>query len=149
MNIRFIQATEQDQAYLLSLRQHTMVEHLEREGLFYSAEQHLLRLQQDYSCAHIIWLDHKKVGLLKFSCQEGQLDIKQIQLEPRYQGQGLGRKILQHLLVNTAHKKAVLSVLKHNPALKLYLAMGFKTVGDDQYEFHMQKMSTDLGENIE
>ncbi|WP_340680926.1 GNAT family N-acetyltransferase [Paraglaciecola sp.] len=149
MHIRFIQATEEDQAYLLSLRQHTMVEHLEREGLFYSAEQHLLRLQQDYLCAHIVWIDNKKVGLLKFSCQEGQLDIKQIQLEPSCQGKGLGRKILQHLLATTVHKIAVLTVLKHNPAQKLYLDMGFEIVGDDQYEFHMQKMSTDIGENIE
>jgi ribosomal protein S18 acetylase RimI-like enzyme len=138
MEILFEQAVDSDLEYLLGLRKLTMVEHLEREGLFYTDEQHVERLRVRFECAHIVWLDGIKVGFLKFLVSKQKLSIMQIQIEPKQQGKGLGRKILQHLLTIHNDKVAVLTVLKHNPAFRLYQSLGFSTVAEDQYEYHMQ-----------
>ena len=138
MKIELSRAEAADVEYLLWLRQHTMVEHLERQGLFYNEAQHLARLQEHFEHAHIIWVDGVKTGLLKVLCTARQVDIKQLQIAPLQQGKGLGQAILLHLFQQHPHKLCVLTVLKNNPALRLYQRLGFKEVGDDQYEFHMQ-----------
>lgn len=138
MNISLVSAKTVDMEYLLWLRQHTMVAHLERQGLFYSDSQHLAKLQEHFDCAHIIWVDDVKTGLLKYVSTAQQLDIKQLQIAPDQQGKGLGRAILLHVFTQHPHKLCVLTVLKNNPALRLYLRLGFSIVGEDAYEFYMQ-----------
>lgn len=138
MEIILNKAEAADQEYLMCLRKQTMVPHLEREGLFYNEAQHLVRLQEDFECAYIVWVDGVKTGLLKFVCSGQQVDIRQLQITPAQQGKGLGRAILQYLFSCYPGKTCVLTVLKHNPALTLYQRLGFSIVGEDQYEFHMQ-----------
>ena len=43
MSFELIQATEADKAFLLTLRKLTMVEHLEKAGLYLSDDEHALR----------------------------------------------------------------------------------------------------------
>ncbi|BAJ02836.1 GNAT family N-acetyltransferase [Shewanella violacea] len=62
----------------------------------------------------------------------------QIQIHPDFQGQGLGKKVMQQVLTKAKNKAVELTVLKDNPALKLYQRLGFIITGEDEFEYHMQ-----------
>jgi len=138
MDLKLIKATTSDKAYLLSLRKLTMTEHLERVGRFYSNEQHLARIEMHYDFAKIIYFKSEKVGTIKYLIHEQSIEIMQIQIHPKYQGKGLGKIVINHL-INQANKKPVkLSVLKGNPAKILYESLGFKIIDENKQEWFMQ-----------
>ena len=138
MQFQFIQATEKDKPYLLTLRQLTMVEHLEKSGQFLSEQEHECRLNDTYHCSYLIIYQQEKIGTLKYQQHDDKVEIMQIQISPQYQGQGLGKQVLLHILNNSKGKTVELTVLKDNPALNLYKRLGFIITGEDEYEFHMQ-----------
>ncbi len=66
------------------------------------------------------------VGLLV----QGDLDIISIATHPDFRGQGLGKRILESVLANSAVKRAFLEVrVSNQQAKKLYEASGFKLMG--------------------
>ncbi|MCC9661941.1 MULTISPECIES: GNAT family N-acetyltransferase [Pseudoalteromonas] len=134
--IKFIKATVLDKPYLLTLRLNTMVEHLEKQGLFLSLEQHQARVAEHFEHSHLVFAEAQCVGLAKFTREQDHINLLQLQIEPTEQGKGLGTKVL-HALKNEANV-INLTVLKANPAYGLYQRAGFKTIGEDDYEFHMQ-----------
>ncbi|MGI2126291.1 GNAT family N-acetyltransferase [Shewanella oncorhynchi] len=116
----FIQAKEADWDYLLQLRKLTMTPHLERSGQF------LVRYKE---CI---------IGTLKYRQTDNSVEIMQIQIHPVHQQQGFGKAIIQQVLDGAKAKTVLLTVLKNNQALALYLRLGFNIVGEDMYEYHMQ-----------
>lgn len=64
MKFEFIQASEKDRDFLLSLRMLTMVEHLEKSGQFLSDEEHELRLNDAYDCSYLIAYASESIGTL-------------------------------------------------------------------------------------
>jgi ribosomal protein S18 acetylase RimI-like enzyme len=138
MNFELIQATEKDRAYLLELRKSTMVEHLEISGQFLSDEEHEIRLNDAYNCSHMIICESGLIGTLKYREYENRLEIMQIQIFPAFQKNGLGRMVLEQVINSSQPKFIELTVLKENPALKLYERLGFHIIGEDQYEYFME-----------
>ena len=68
------------------------------------------------------------------------LHIRQLQILPQYQGQGIGSKVL-----TVVKKRALqlqlpitLNVLLKNPARGLYLRHGFQIEGKNKIEFQMR-----------
>lgn len=63
-----------------------------------------------------------------------------ISLYKEYRGQGIGtammKKMLEYLK-NSGYKQTSLAVQKANYALKMYLAVGFKIVGENEEEYIM------------
>ncbi|MEC4088026.1 GNAT family N-acetyltransferase [Pseudoalteromonas rubra] len=139
MHIELKQACDTDKPYLLNLRLQTMVEHLEREGVFLSDEAHLCRLEEDYAHSHLLIIDQVRVGTLKFRLRDKQLEVMQLQIDPQYQKQGLGRNTLRHMFEQYPENSFFLTVLKHNPARHLYFSLGFKTYDEDEFEYHMRR----------
>ncbi|MCG7536555.1 GNAT family N-acetyltransferase [Pseudoalteromonas sp. OOF1S-7] len=139
MDIELKQASDIDKPYLLNLRLHTMVEHLEREGIFLSDEAHLCRLEEDYACSHLLIINNVTVGTLKFRKLNKQLEIMQLQIAPEYQNQGFGRAALRYLFAQYPDCPFTLTVLKHNPARHLYFSLGFSTYDEDEFEYHMRR----------
>jgi len=80
--------------------------------------------------------DGQCVGAAKFIVSDQAISLLQLQIAPKEQGKGLGTMVLDALKAQTA--KINLTVLKANPAYELYQRAGFKTLGEDDYEFHMQ-----------
>ena len=79
------------------------------------------------------------VGLLKLRREAEAWEIVQIQLGHRLQGHGIGRALLEEVLADAAIAgvEVRLSVLKANPARRLYERLGFRTVGEDAHEYFM------------
>lgn len=140
MDIQLVPATQEDKAYLLTLRKLTMHEHLQQAGLNLSDKEHGLRVREAYDCSHIIVCSGKPVGMLKFLESTDVIEVKQLQIHPDHQGQGMGRRVMDLVLSWSVSrsKNVQLTVLKANPAKRLYERLGFKIVGQDKYEFHME-----------
>ena len=96
-----------------------------------------------FEFAEILMSHGQPVGLLKLRQSPTEWEIIQIQLSPALQGKGLGRSILDSIVseADAARVPLKLSVLKANPAMRLYERLGFKVIGEDAHEFHMWRAS--------
>ena len=137
-DLEFRRANASDRDYLLALRKLTMVEHLERSGLFLSDEEHAARLDHKYHCSNMVLHEGQVVGTVKFEDTGPEVEIIQIQIHPDYQNRGFGRRVVEQVLDRFRSKTITLKVLKENPALNLYVRLGFVIVGEDEFEHHMQ-----------
>ena len=92
MDVILRQATPDDVPFLLELREITMGEYLRNIGMPTSQEDYLRRIQYKYDCAEIITVNNQPIGLYKVEYQpnEALWYLIQIQITPRYQGQGNG-----------------------------------------------------------
>jgi ribosomal protein S18 acetylase RimI-like enzyme len=137
MIFNFKQATESDREYLLALRQATMVEHLERAGQFLTEKAHSDRVDYEYENSHLVYQKEDLVGAVKYRVTSSYIDLIQVQIDPKFQGRGYGSGVVKQILSHEKGKMMRLTVLKENPALALYKRLGFQTVGEDEYEYHM------------
>ncbi len=142
--ISFRAVKHEDLDFLLALRKKSMSKHLAQAKIKLTNEQHLARIKENYYDSHIILRDRKPIGLLKLGVvalkgTTKSLHIRQLQILPEYQGQGIGSKVL-----TVVKKRALqlqlpitLNVLLKNPARGLYLRHGFQIDGKNKLEFQM------------
>lgn len=145
LTIGFRAVKHEDLDFLLMLRKKSMSKHLADAKIKLTNEQHLERIKEFYYDSHIILRDRKPIGLLKLGVvslkgTEKSLHIRQLQIFPEYQGQGIGSKVL-----TVVKKRALqlqlpitLNVLLKNPARGLYLRHGFQIEGKNKLEFQMR-----------
>ena len=140
-NIKLVKATDDDLPEVLALRISTMSEHLEEMGWSMSKEEHMQRVLKHFDCGYMIWSDGKAIGFIKYKEHQKSLDIIQFQIDPKYQGKGFGKQILEIIEAEAKekHKNLFLKVLKANPAKRLYERIGFQIVDEDEFEFFMEK----------
>ena len=134
-------ATPEDLPFLVKLRHETMNPHLAASGADQSEEEHLRRVLVHFECAEILIQGSEPVGLLKVVRDATIWELVQVQLRPSLQGQGLGTKLLKQLVseAQAANAHLRLSVLKANPARRLYERMGFVVVAEQAHAFEMQR----------
>lgn len=135
---KFVQATESDKVYLLELRKKTMLKNLEKAGQLLTEEEHLDRLNYKFEYSHLIFHKKELIGVLKYSCTCSEVEIIQMQIDPKYQNMGYGSGIVQQLLNNEKGKTVKLAVLKKSRAVEFYMRLGFQRIGEDDYEYQMQ-----------
>jgi ribosomal protein S18 acetylase RimI-like enzyme len=130
----------EDVPFLLELRKATMAAYLAQFGRDLSEEQNLSRVLYRFECAQIVLNDEKPVGLFKVHRGEGLWEIIQLQLCPSMQGRGIGSELLRRLILEAEAAKAQLqlSVLRNNPARRLYESLGFTVIGSDASEYFMR-----------
>ena len=143
--LTFRQANQNDIVYLLWLRQETMTEHIVNSGLETCVEKHIDRINYEFNESKIILFEDKAIGLLKSKKEDNKIEIIQIQIEPKYQGQGFGQDILNGIIKKADKNNLMitLSVLKLNPARNLYKKMGFKIIKEDKYSYKMIRRRSD------
>lgn len=88
----------------------------------------------------IITADGRDVGWVQTQPSEGAINIGQLYVLPAIQRRGIGTKVLTMLIAEgKGQGKAItLSVVKINPARRLYEAHGFRITHDDEYKYHMR-----------
>ncbi len=143
--IGFRAVKHEDLDFLLTLRKKTMSKHLADAKIKLTNEQHLERIKEHYYDSHIILRDRKPIGLLKMGVvslkgTKKSLHIRQLQILPEYQGQGIGSKVLTVVKKRALqlHLPITLNVLLKNPARGLYLRHGFQIEGKNKIEFQMR-----------
>jgi ribosomal protein S18 acetylase RimI-like enzyme len=135
-------ATEADIPFLLALRAQTMEPHHLAAGIEHSLSDQEARVRSHFECAEIFELHGQPVGMAKILRGPSEWRIVQIQLLPSYQRNGMGTRLINSVL---AEARAVglplsLSVLKVNPARRLYERLGFIVVSEGANVFHMRAM---------
>jgi ribosomal protein S18 acetylase RimI-like enzyme len=68
------------------------------------------------------------------------LFLEYVAILPEHQNQGLGSEVVRDVLRSGAERGVPvgLSVLKVNPARKLYERMGFQIIGNDEFRYYME-----------
>lgn len=85
-------------------------------------------------------LDQIAVGALNLREKGDHLWLEMVLVLPEYQGQGIGRTLLEYAQTKaeSTQKPLRLSVLKLNPAQHFYRHMGFEDTALDQWSIKMQ-----------
>lgn len=119
-----------DEPFLMRLRRLTMDEHIERVGKVADDAAHRARVMLNFEAAKIVCLDGESIGLLKDYRADGEWVLVQIQLLPEHQGKGIGEHLIRTVLAQAeaAGLPVALSVLRGNPARRLYERLGFREV---------------------
>lgn len=87
----------------------------------------------------IVLVDGEAAGWFQTHEEDAEISLRQIHIEHRYRGGNIGTSIIKYL-IRDAHrqgKKLTLSVVKNNPALKLYERLGFSTLDEDDTKYHL------------
>lgn len=142
MNITLRPATEKDVDFLLLLRASTMQPYLQEIGMPTDRADYLSRIRYQFEHAKIIEVDGKAAGLFKayFDQHQQVWHLVQIQVHADFQGKQIGHRLISELLdqARETNKKVLLSVIKVNPAKRLYDRLGFVQYGETEHEFLMQ-----------
>lgn len=138
--LTYKKATKEDLEFLLWLRKETMVEHYIKAGKEVNEENLLSRINHHFEHAKIILLKDQKIGLLKVAEYDSEIEILQIQIAPDYQNKGIGKQIIQSILMEASEKKipVKLNVLKVNKAQTLYQNLGFEIYNENEYSYFMK-----------
>jgi ribosomal protein S18 acetylase RimI-like enzyme len=141
----FRAAVEADLPFLVGLRQATMSPHLERQGLRVSEQEHRERAKFQLDAAAIVEIDGQPVGVIKVLQDGITWTIEQFQIAPSHQGRGLGTTVLRALIADARRSGALLrlSVLKQNPAARLYARLGFRTLAESATSYKMTFIETE------
>ena len=133
-------ATREDEAFLLALRKQTMTEHLSRAGLDLDDEHHRQRLLAHYADACVICVADEAIGLCKAYRSDSAWVLMQIQVAPAWQGRGVGADIITALIAQARQEglPVSLSVLKGNPAKRLYERLGFREFAQSEHEYELR-----------
>ncbi len=135
-SLTLVKAKQTDIDFLFDLRKQTMAVHLENAGIPMNDIAHKARIYYRFNYIYILWSNNQKVGMIKYKEEDTISEIMQLQVLPKYQGQGIGKQVIQKVIENS--KKVTLKVLKQNPAKDLYTRCGFIITGQDDYEFFME-----------
>jgi ribosomal protein S18 acetylase RimI-like enzyme len=140
-------ATLEDVPFLVRLRQETMNPHLTASGVLLSDEEHVQRVLVHFESAEVLTQNSDPVGLLKVVRNGLDWELLQVQLCPAFQGQGLGAELLKQLVseAQAANAQLRLSVLKENPARRLYERFGFEVVSEKADSLEMQRAPNPSG----
>ena len=143
-------AVESDLPFLVELRLATMAPHFARQGLAVSVGQHCQRARDRLDAATIIELDGHPVGVIKLIQDTHTWTIEQFQITPAHQGHGLGGTVLRAVIAEARHAGALLhlSVLKQNPAARLYARMGFRTLAESDQSYKMTFIETEAPDGV-
>ncbi len=93
--------------------------------------------------ASIILCDGEAIGMLKLDRAACPWRLVQLLLAPEAQSLGLGTTLLRTLSAEADACGAAmeLSVLKNNPAKRLYRRLGFATVAEESHAWTMRRHS--------
>ena len=139
--ISFRHATEDDVDFLYAMHVVTMKEYVDQTWGWDDAFQESV-FQKNYVPAEIrvVTFEGKDVGMISLEEREEDIFLRAIEILPSHQGQGIGARIVQQIITETASKQkpVLLYVLKVNPTKGLYERLGFSAIEETDTHFIMK-----------
>ena len=141
MLIEMHSATNSDFDYCRCLYFGEMKWMIDELHLDLDAQENGFRQQWNPMQVRIITLDGLDVGWVQIIRQEEALFIAQIIVERRFQRRGVGTEIMKRLIADAAQMglPLLLSVVKINPAGRLYHRLGFQITHEDERKYYMKR----------
>jgi len=117
-----------------------MSDYINKSGDQFNLETQSIRIMKEYESIKIVKTDDQDIGMLKVKCNSDNWEIIQIQLLPDYQHMGIGTNLIQNLQMEATQQGIIvfLSVLKVNPAKRLYERLGFEMVQENEQSYTMR-----------
>jgi GNAT superfamily N-acetyltransferase len=143
--------TSQDDVFMCEVYASTRAEELAQMDMSESEKQALLQMQ--FTAQHRYYQEHfrqasfqiilsngRPAGRLYIDRNEKEIRLIDITLLTEYRNKGIGRGLLQDLLLEArqTQKPVRLHVEKSNPALRLYKRLGFTCVCDNGVYYFME-----------
>jgi len=141
LNISLRPACADDLAFARTIYFETMRWIIERLfGWDDQREQEKFASQFNVAASQIILADGRDVGWVQAQEGEAVLWLQSLYVIPAMQRRGIGAEVLKKMIDRalSAHKPITLSVVKINPALRLYEAYGFRITHEDEDKFYMR-----------
>lgn len=93
--------------------------------------------------SRVICRDGHDIGWLQISASRQRIRLHQIHIIERFRNQGIGAALIGALLRHAGRTRmtVALNVVRGNPALSLYLRLGFHVTGGDEEKFYMELVS--------
>lgn len=129
MKIEFRKAESQE--FASALIQQNMHTYYEKRNIHWDTE-HFNKSWEEFENVEV-FVESKRIGLLRFSFGDSNCYIRDLQIETRYQGRGYGSRCLKYALsvANARNDKFIkLRVFSENPAIEMYRKYGFKQVSE-------------------
>jgi ribosomal protein S18 acetylase RimI-like enzyme len=103
-------------------------------------EEAQFRYQLDLAASRIIRAKNLEVGFIMAPTRDGALWIHTICIDPEHQNKGIGTEVMRSVVGEAKERTMALylSVLKVNPARRLYERLGFRVVEETRHHFRMQ-----------
>lgn len=142
MDYQLVAAVPEDQAWLEELRRAVYQELFFATWGGWDEARHLRHCAECWQRGGIfcIEVDGVRVGMIQLFDQPDAIEVGEIQIQPSYQGRGIGTRLLSDT-VDRAHarrKKVSLSTgLKNHRAFQLYQRLGFRHVAQTDTHNHM------------
>jgi len=140
-------ATEQDYAWLWSVKRLTMRPYVEQTwgGWDEEAQEEFFRENFVPANMRVIVVEGQDAGLLHVEREAGEIFLANIQLLPEFQNRGLGTAVVRGVLdeARAAGLPVRLQVLKPNrPARRLYERLGFAVIDETGTHLRMRAVPT-------
>ena len=99
------------------------------------------RQQWDVAQVRIIGCDGADIGWLQSAPRGDALFLAQFFVDAPFQRRGIGTEVMNRLIGEAAraHQAVTLSVVKANPAFRLYQRLGFRVTHEDDRKFYMRR----------
>jgi GNAT superfamily N-acetyltransferase len=156
MSITLRQVGPEDEDFLFELFRQTVGEELKALGdpilrMQFRAQAMTYRAEFPRADHQIILLDDRPIGRVMVERIESENRGVDIALLSEYRSGGIGGMLIQELLDEAARagKPFRISVVKSNPAMRLYERLGFQTIGATETQFLMEWLSPNEGPNRE
>jgi ribosomal protein S18 acetylase RimI-like enzyme len=135
-------ATSADYNYLYKVFRATMKTYIaETRGEWSeNREEAQFRAQLDVSASQIVLVDNSPVGFITVPFREDALWIHTICIVPEHQNRGIGTAVIESVITRSQEQQLHLhlSVLKVNPARRLYERLGFKVTHATTHHYQMK-----------
>jgi len=140
MDLEFRDVKEGDFDWLYDLRFQTMSKYVLDSGDQFTRESQAVRIMKDFESIKIVRSENQDIGMFKVNRDIQNWEIIQIQILPPYQSMGIGSKLIQNLQAEASNQgiPIFLSVLKVNPARRLYEKLGFEIIEEKEKSYTMR-----------
>lgn len=138
MSLSLRPATGDERAFCEALNRRNMGGYLAARGIAWDPARFLESWEAFENL--VILSDREVVGLLRLAAEQDALGLRDLQLLPERQGQGIGTWAVQQAQAIAARRgfaRVQLRVYEENPARALYAGLGFRTVAVVDGTVHM------------
>ena len=103
-------------------------------------EESQFRHQLDLPAAQVILSKNLEVGFIMAPIKDNAREIHTICIVPEHQNRGIGTEVICSIIAEAGTQKMplYLSVLKVNPARRLYERLGFEDIEETKHHFRMK-----------
>ena len=128
MTLSLRSAVEQDLAFCEALNRGNMSDYLVARRVSWDSDRFLASWSQFEN--FVIQLETQDVGLLRLASEQNGLGLRDLQILPTHQNNGIGSwavRKAQELAAERGFHRLQLRVYEENPAKRMYSRLGFKT----------------------